>query len=126
ARSVLTLANSGLPYPVHAHAGGCAFLDLSGVPLGLFSDSEYQERTLELRAGDVIVFYTDGVMERRNAAGEEFGLRRLADVVSAARALDPRGVVRAIEQALEEHSGGAPAHDDQTILVLKRSSDSGH
>src|SRR5205085_1856803 len=77
----IALANSGLPYPLLVRAGQPTFLDIGGIPLGLFPDSKYEETSLQLMTGDVLVFYSDGVVEMRNDAGEEFGLKRLPDTV---------------------------------------------
>src|SRR6185503_10236712 len=79
----ITLSNSGLPYPLLVRAGQPTFLDIGGIPLGLFPDSQYEETALELQPGDTLVFYSDGVVEMRNDNGDEFGLKRLADTVQA-------------------------------------------
>ena len=115
----LTFANSGLPYPIHVHADHEGFLDLAGIPLGLFPDSTYEERILELETGDLIVFYTDGIVERRDSGGEEFGLKRLSQVIREHREKNPEGIIESIEHELERYSSKSPAHDDQTIFVMK-------
>src|SRR5947207_1578275 len=89
----INLANSGLPYPLLVRAGQPTFLDIGGIPLGLFPDSKYQETALQLLPGDVLVFYSDGVVEMRNDAGDEFGLRRLSEVVSANHEQSPAEIV---------------------------------
>src|ERR1041385_187640 len=62
-RRVLTLANSGLPYPIRCSSPGCEQIELPGVPLGSFQGSTYDEVALPLTAGDLFVFCTDGVFE---------------------------------------------------------------
>src|SRR5919197_235801 len=62
-RRLVTLANSGLPYPVRASAEGVAQIELPGVPLGSFPGSTYDELTYALHAGDLFVFCSDGVFE---------------------------------------------------------------
>lgn len=119
AASELAIANSGLPYPIHVQRDERTFVDASGIPLGLFPDSHYQERVLNLQAGDVVVLYTDGTVETLSPSGEEFGLRRLADTVLEARERSPEGIIQAIGLALARHADDQPAGDDQTILVLK-------
>ena len=71
-RRTMTLANSGLPYPIRCSADGCAQIELPGVPLGSFHGSTYDELTFPLIAGDLFVFCTDGVFEAMNALGQEF------------------------------------------------------
>ena len=118
----LTFSNSGLPYPIRSlgSGDGAGFLDLAGIPLGLLPDSKYEERVIELSDGDLIVFYSDGIVERRDSSGEEFGLKRLAKLVQEHREKAPDQIIVAIEAELEAHSGGSPADDDQTLLVMKR------
>ena len=118
-RRQLRLANSGLPYPIRIHGDEFSYLDLSGLPLGLFPDSTYQERVLDLEKDDLVVFYTDGIVERRSPNGEDFGLRRLAQLVREHRAEEPNEVIRTIETTLDEYSAGMAADDDQTIIVMK-------
>ncbi len=65
----ITLANSGLPYPLLVRNHEARFLNLAGIPLGLFPDSQYQEDTVMLEPGDVVVFYSDGVVEMRSEGG---------------------------------------------------------
>jgi sigma-B regulation protein RsbU (phosphoserine phosphatase) len=117
--SLLTIANSGLPYPIHVHGEEVAYLDLAGIPLGLFPRSTYQERALRLAQDDVIVFYTDGIVEMRGISGEEFGLRRLARVVLEHRNKDPDSVIREVRAELERFGDRSRARDDQTIIVMK-------
>ena len=72
-RRVVTLANSGLPYPIRASAEGVTQIELPGVPLGSFHGSTYDEISMALHTGDVFVFCSDGVSEAMNVNGEEFG-----------------------------------------------------
>ena len=65
-RRTMTMANSGLPYPIRCSAGECAQIELPGVPLGSFPGSTYDEVTFPLQAGEVYVFCTDGVFEAMN------------------------------------------------------------
>jgi len=100
-------------------AGQPTFLDLGGIPLGLFPDSKYQETDLVLQSGDILVFYSDGVVEMRNDEGEEFGLRRLADTVRTAHEKSPDEIVKSVGGALAEFIGRVRPHDDRTMVVIK-------
>ena len=71
-RRLVTMANSGLPYPIRCTAAGCARIDLPGVPLGSFPGTTYDEATFSLAAGDVFVICSDGISEAMNEDGEEF------------------------------------------------------
>ena len=118
-RRTLTLANSGLPYPVRCSTEGCAQIELPGVPLGSFQGSTYDEVTFALHAGDVFVFCTDGVFEAMNAHGQEFTAERLVDVVRAARDLPANGIVDAILTAVAQWRGDTPPNDDMTAVAVR-------
>lgn len=118
-RRVLTMANSGLPYPIRWSEGVCAQIELAGVPLGSFPGTTYDEVSLALRAGDVFVFYSDGVSEAMNAAGGEFTSDRLMEVVTRSVQLPAAQIVDAIVTAVDHWRAGAPSNDDMTAVVLK-------
>ena len=118
-RRSMTLANSGLPYPIRCSAESCAQLELPGVPLGSFNGSTYDELTLPLIAGDVFVFCTDGVFEAMNALGQEFTSTRLLEVVARNRELPPAKMVDAIFAAVAEWRGDTPPNDDMTAVAMR-------
>jgi phosphoserine phosphatase RsbU/P len=118
-RRLVTLANSGLPYPVRASAEGVSQIELPGVPLGAFQGSTYDEIAFALHPGDLFVFCSDGVFEATNPKGEEFTAARLIDVVKASRELPPARVVAAIFGAVEMFRDGAPSMDDMTAVAVK-------
>jgi phosphoserine phosphatase RsbU/P len=118
-RRNLTMANSGLPYPIRCSGDTVAQIALPGVPLGSFAGSTYDELTFDLTAGDLFVFCTDGVFEANDAIGREFGADRLLDVVRAERHNSPREVVDAIFAAVHDFRGDTPPNDDMTAVALK-------
>jgi sigma-B regulation protein RsbU (phosphoserine phosphatase) len=119
----ISLANSGLPYPLLVRAGQPTFLDIGGIPLGLFPDSKYEETSLQLMTGDVLVFYSDGVVEMRNDAGDEFGLKRLAETVRINYEKTPDEIVKAVSAALANFIGRIRPEDDRTMIVVKMGAD---
>ena len=118
-RRTITLANSGLPYPVRCSSEGCAQIELPGVPLGSFQGSTYDEVTYALHAGDVFVFCTDGVFEAMNEQGQEFTAERLLDVVRASRELPAKGIVDAVFRAVAEWRSHTPPNDDMTAVAVR-------
>jgi sigma-B regulation protein RsbU (phosphoserine phosphatase) len=118
-RHVLTMGNSGLPYPVRWSDGVCAPIELPGVPLGSFQGSTYDEVSLALHAGDVFVFCSDGVSEAMNDAGQEFTSERLIEVVEASHQLPAAKIVEAVVLAVEAWRAGAPPNDDMTAVAVK-------
>jgi sigma-B regulation protein RsbU (phosphoserine phosphatase) len=118
-RRVLTLANSGLPYPIRCTAEGCAQIELPGVPLGSFQGSTYDEMTFALHAGDLFVICTDGVFEAMNAQGQEFTAARLIEVVRGLRDQPAARVVEGIFAAVQEWRGETAPNDDMTAVAVR-------
>jgi phosphoserine phosphatase RsbU/P len=118
-RRILTLANSGLPYPIRCSSEGCAQIELPGVPLGSFPGTTYDEVTYALHTGDVFVFCTDGVFEAMNALGQEFTAERLLQVVETSRDRPAKVIVEAIFNAVAEWRGDTPPNDDMTAVVVR-------
>jgi len=118
----MVLANSGLPYPLlyRAAARRVEAIELPGLPLGTFDRATYDERTVSLAPGDVVVFYTDGLTEARRADGEDYGTVRLGAQVEAAGA---DGTAVEIGERLlcdvDAFLGEAPRADDLTLVVVK-------
>jgi phosphoserine phosphatase RsbU/P len=114
-------ASAGHPPPrlKRCSDGSLALLDgRHGLPLGIVADEQYPEGRVQLVPGDQIVFYTDGVTEAENPAGEPFGLKRL-DLVLANCAVGAGDLLKEVLRELEAFTvGGAPA-DDRTVLVAK-------
>jgi sigma-B regulation protein RsbU (phosphoserine phosphatase) len=117
----LTLANAGGPYPLLVRDGVVQAIRLEGVPLGLLPEIEYDEITVELRPGDVVLFASDGILESENAAQEEFGPARLEALLVGLSPQDSAsGIAEQILVATDLHSGvGTAPHDDRTLLVLR-------
>ena len=91
-----------------------------GVPLGIFREPRYTEAKVELSGGDIVVFYTDGITERTNAAGEFFGTERLNGLIVAHRKHEPEAIIDAVFQELNRFAGAREQEDDVTLVVMKR------
>src|SRR5688572_27042992 len=118
-RRVLTMSNSGLPYPIRCTREECGQIELPGVPLGSFPGITYDEVTLPLHTGDVFVFCTDGIFETLDEAGTEFGTRQVCELVRANRSLTARGIVDVIFDAVSAFRGQPPQNDDMTAVAVK-------
>ena len=116
---VLTMSNSGLPYPVHCSGDSCSQIELPGVPLGSFPGVTYDEVAIPLLRDDVFVFCTDGIFEASDADGQEFGGDRLCEVVHAHRDRPARAIVDAIFDAVTTFHGAATHVDDMTAVAVK-------
>ena len=118
-RRTVTLANSGLPYPIRASGDTTGPIVLPGVPLGSFFGVSYDELSFPLHPKDVYVFCSDGVSEAMNEKGDEFTPARLIQVVERTRHLTAREIVHAIVEAVAEHRAGFAPNDDMTVVALK-------
>jgi serine phosphatase RsbU (regulator of sigma subunit) len=117
----LDYVNAGHNPPVLVRADGKVdLLTEGGMVLGLIDPATYDEGHVELRPGDTLVVYSDGVTETWNAEDEEFGEQGLLDVVRRHVKDDAQSLQDALLMALEHHAPGAKATDDRTLIVLKR------
>ncbi len=117
----LSFINAGHNPPIIAHEGGALEqLGAGGLPLGIVPDYDYREGRTQLRPGDVLVAYSDGVTEQTNPKGEEFGTVRLQEVVARNINRSAAGIRDKIEAALSAFAQATPAGDDITLLIVKR------
>jgi len=117
----LTLANGGEPYPLLVRNGVTTELQISGVPLGLFGDTEYEEITVDLQPGDVVICASDGILESEDGDQEEFGADRLHALLAGILPEDAAlTIADRILSATDEYSGAeSTPHDDRTLIVLR-------
>ena len=95
----------------------------SGIVLGVIDEFPYQQHSMQLEEGDIVFFYTDGVTEAMDEAGNQFGDDTLLDVLRRAAGADPEDMTRRVVDAVHEHAGGAPQSDDLTCLALRYGGD---
>jgi sigma-B regulation protein RsbU (phosphoserine phosphatase) len=113
------MANSGLPHPIWLHKGEVVEIEVTGLPLGMFEDAEYDEYVLDCAPGDLVAFFTDGVTEAVDGYGEEFGRERLQELVRANRHSSAQDLVDAICDAVSAHAGDREPFDDQTVIAVR-------
>jgi len=122
-RETLHYVNAGHNPPLILRRDGSVdWLETGGAPVGMFRDWDFDQGSVSMNPGDVLIAYTDGVVEAINPAGEEWGVEGLqkAAVECAAQCADD--VVEAIFRAMDEFSQGRQT-DDATVLVLQCSRD---
>jgi sigma-B regulation protein RsbU (phosphoserine phosphatase) len=115
----LQVANSGLPRPVYCHKGKTQLIEATGLPLGLFDEAEYDEFTFQAEPEDVFVFFSDGILDATNTAGELFGRTRLEKIISECYANSAESMVKSIFKAAADHASGVETFDDQTVVAIK-------
>lgn len=118
----LSFINAGHNPPLIAHGsdGTLEQLGAGGLPLGILPDYDYREGRTQLRVGDVLVVYSDGVTETQNPEGDEFGTMRLQEVIAENLGLTASGIRDKIEASLSAFAQGTPAVDDITLVIVKR------
>lgn len=117
----LRYTNAGHNRPLLVRTQGTAEeLSEGGLLLGIMAGAEYEGADVTMEAGDVLVFFSDGVTEAANAADEEFGDARVVEVVCANRERPAAEIGSAIREAVTRHLEGQPALDDVTVVVVKR------
>jgi sigma-B regulation protein RsbU (phosphoserine phosphatase) len=121
----LNVANAGGTLPLLVRDGAVTEIRVTGMPLGLLPDAEFDEQTISLVPGDIVVFASDGIHESMNKDQEEFGVDRLKALLATVVPGDPGyTVAQRIVKATDEHAGiGQPPHDDRTLLVLRVTED---
>lgn len=111
--------NAGHPAPFLFRGDRLTRLDAGGTVLGLFPSVLYQQEQLRLEPDDLLLAFTDGLVEPENEYGEEFGDLRLAEVVRQALHLPPERLAETVYREVADWSGGAEPADDMTLLYLK-------
>ena len=94
-------------------------LSVGGTVIGMFPDMSYEEATVELRPGDVLLAFIDGVPEAHNAGNEEFGDERLQRLLSQTAHLTAAEISAGISAAMKNWIGDAEQYDDLTFIVMK-------
>jgi serine phosphatase RsbU (regulator of sigma subunit) len=92
----------------------------SGTMLGIFPELGYEQRRCRLDAGDFLVLYSDGVSEAEDPSGEEFGDERLAALLADSRGIAASEILERVKDAVTAWTAGAPAADDVTVVVARR------
>jgi phosphoserine phosphatase len=116
----LRYVNAGhVPPAVIRTDGSCEWLTEGGMVVGLLPDQEYLSGELALKKDDLLVACTDGITEAMDAAGDEFGKPRLAELVSRLRALAPQEILDGVLEAVNAHARGGMNEDDRILMVLK-------
>jgi phosphoserine phosphatase RsbU/P len=116
----LDFVNAGHHHPFVIRADG-TLRDLSegGIVLGLTEDATYEKASVAIGAGDLFVFYSDGVTERADGSGELFGIERLKEAALRVNGDSARIALYSLLGEVQGWSRGAPAEDDVTLVVAR-------
>jgi len=118
-RRTLQVANSGLPRPFYIHDGKVEVIEATGLPLGLFDEAEYDEFTFKTKPGDMFVFFSDGILDAQNKAGQLFGRSGIERVIASCSEQTADCVVSSIFNEVQEFASGLDPFDDETVVAIK-------
>lgn len=118
----MRITSAGMPTPLHlSMRGHSQFLDLGGMPPGLFATAKYETSSIRLAPGDSVLFFTDGITDARNVRDEEFGNNRLLALCEAHRDLSPHELLEHIFSCIAGFTKGQEQHDDMAAAVIRLS-----
>ncbi|MBZ5583493.1 MAG: SpoIIE family protein phosphatase, partial [Acidobacteriia bacterium] len=119
-RHALTYTNAGHLPPMLVRRGEFTNLNPTGTVVGAFPFAKFDERTVELEDGDILVAYTDGIVEPENPYGEMFGEGRLKELVLRYTFADSSEIIARIMDAVVQWTGSSELQDDMTMVVARR------
>jgi phosphoserine phosphatase RsbU/P len=118
-RQKLRIANAGQSQPLLWKDGRCEKLDIVGFPLGLYEDATYDETSFTLVAGDILVFYSDGLSESQSPDGQFLGFERLGEIIRAQHKQSANDLADRLLAEVDRFTHHAAFSDDRTLVVLK-------
>lgn len=122
ANGEIIYANAGHPGPLHLHARTRSFSEMAstGMVLGPSPNAAYGRRAAKMEPGDLLLLYTDGIVEAHDHRGREFGLDRVRRILLDYRKRSARETAEKILSAVGDFSAGRPVEDDRTVVVIRR------
>jgi sigma-B regulation protein RsbU (phosphoserine phosphatase) len=94
-------------------------LETGGVPLGLLRNAPYQCGKVTLTAGDVLLIFTDGLVEAEDSNEQEYGESRMLSTLNSYSGAAAKEILRGLMASADQFVGATPQHDDITCLVLR-------
>ncbi|MFC1504163.1 GAF domain-containing SpoIIE family protein phosphatase, partial [Spirochaetota bacterium] len=101
------------------HRNEFEFLDTDGMPIGITKEGQYEEKTVKVEAGDILVLYTDGITEAMNMRRDQYTIERLQEMVEKNGDKPVQEMTKIIYEDIVRFVAGAEQHDDQTLLIAK-------
>jgi len=118
-RQKLRVANAGQSQPLLYKDGRCDRIELTGFPLGIFEDVHYDEWSVTLEVGNILVFHSDGIAETSNSEGQFFGTTRLRRLIEQHHESTAAEMADLVLREVDSFTQDAPLSDDRTLVVLK-------
>jgi phosphoserine phosphatase RsbU/P len=118
-RQKLRVANAGQSQPLLYKGGRCDKIELTGFPLGIFEEVQYDEWGVTLEVGNILVFHSDGIAETANIEGQFFGTTRLMRLIEQHHERAAAEIADLVLREVDWFTHNAPLSDDRTLVVLK-------
>ena len=118
--SRLAYTNAGHLRPILVREGKASRLEISGMVVGMFADSPYDQTVIELQQGDLLAAFTDGITESEDASGEQFGEERLAQLLVDNAAQPLAEIVELVTREVRAWAYDLDNQDDTTMLLARR------
>ena len=115
----LTYTNAGHLPPILMRDGVALRLEVTGTVVGAFPFAAYEEKSIEMRRGDLLVAFTDGIVEPENEYGEPFGEERLVDLLLRYGQRESKEIIARIMETVEQWTGSSELFDDMTLLLAR-------
>jgi len=117
----LTYSNAGHFPPLLYNTRSKTFkpLNAGGMPIGIMGGADFPEETVEFAQGDILILYTDGIIEAMNLQNEMFGAEKLEQVIRDHASEPSKTIIDHIGSQIAGFVGEAPQHDDMTVVVVK-------
>ncbi|MDQ3817958.1 MAG: serine/threonine-protein phosphatase, partial [Acidobacteriota bacterium] len=119
----LTYVNAGHNPPIILRCVGgekeVLRLDAGGVVVGLLPNFPYQQASIQLERGDLLIGFTDGISEAMNPSEEEWGEEKLIEAAKACDHLCAAEIIKRLISAADQFAAGAKQHDDMTLVVVR-------
>ena len=115
----MTYCNAGHNPPLYFEGDSVRKLGTGGTVIGIFADSLYDQDTVEMNEGGILVAYTDGVIESLNEYGEEFGENRIIQLVQSNRNMDAESLKAMIVEQVLSWTSTEERGDDMTLMVAR-------
>jgi len=116
----IEFTNAGHVPPLFVSSTGVETLKKTDLVVGLFPTAKYENQTIELKPGDVLVLFTDGVTEAENANEEQLGLTTVAEKLKTFHGASASKILATIDEHVHAYVGETPAGDDVTMIALTR------
>jgi len=92
----------------------------TGLPVGMFEETSYEAGTVDVKRGEMLMLYSDGIPEALNADDDEYGMERFADLLRRERAQGLEELLLCVQDDISEFVGDTPPSDDVTMLLIRR------